>query len=348
MNLRVLRAGIDTLEVSLAGTITEEVIERLDTLADRAREREVPEPLDCVFTTMLVQPRAFGRWSWRLVDPRFHIVLKRRAAHGGVIGQVRFFSFGLANEHPDMLWMLIRSILHQFGDFTTLAVSRADVCVDFQGWVPQEDEMKNIVCPSGARKTVGTDKGVQTFYFGNKPKVRLYDKTEELDASQKSWFRDVWGQSEDYDPAEPVWRAEFEAYNETLRPLGITSPEVLFEKPEALLDYGLRWAQLRVPTGDQTKTRWPEDPRWTALRAAIFGGVPLQRRMRVPELISLDSVIRRHIGLMATAAAYYGAHDYMDATQRVSMAAEIRMMREDMDFGALVEIKERRILSNDT
>lgn len=114
---------------------------------------------------------------------------------------------------------------------------------------------------------------------------------------------------------------------------------------DSLLDYGMKWAQLRVPSGDLTKARWPEDPRWTALRDAVFGGTPLQRVVRVPELMDLDRVVSQFVGTVATAGAYFEEDDYMNTLQRLSFAAEMHIVDRGEEFRELVAKKHARILS---
>jgi hypothetical protein len=345
MSLRVLRAALDTVEVSYAGSLSEETMEKLDQAKAMAVDRNGPISLTFGLQEVQVMPKAFGYWTWRLVDPRFHIVAKRKAGSGQAVAQIRLSSFGLANEHPEMLMVWVVSLLAQLGTLKELAVSRADVCVDIQGWEPTPEEMRNIVTPVSYRATHGTEKQTQTYQFGKKTVLRVYNKSEELAKSKKEWLRDVWGQSSEYDPTQDVWRVEFQAASDVLRQLGITNAAALLDRRNALLDYGLRWAQLRVPTGDSTKTRWPEDERWTLIRKASFSGVPLQRRMEPAELMSLDAAKTRLIGLAALAGAYFDTDEYMKALQQLSLAAEVHMMEEGIDFAPIVEEKRRRILS---
>ena len=347
MTLKVLRAGLDTVEVSFSGAFSDEVIETLDRAKALAVDRDGPVSVTFGLTELQVMPKAFGYWTWRLVDPRFHIVGKRTAGSGRAVAQVRLSSFGLANEHPEMLWTLVTATLANLGSFHELAVSRADVCVDIQGWAPTPDEMRNVVTRVSYRATHGTERQIQTYQFGKKTLLRVYNKSEELTASKKTWLRELWGHAEGFDPSEDVWRIEFQAAAQVLREIGIGCADDLFSRPGAVLDYGLTWAQLRVPSKDATKTRWPEDPRWTTIRSAVFDGTPLRRRIRPAELMTLDAAKSRIIGLAALAAAYFETTDYLDALQQLSFAAEAHMMLEGIDFATLVADKRRRVLAND-
>jgi hypothetical protein len=63
--------------------------------------------------------------------------------------------------------------------------------------------------------------------------------------------------------------------------------------------------------------------------------------------MSLDRAKSSLVGLAATAGAYFGVSDYLKALQMLSMAAEVHMMHEGIDFAVLVEDKRRRILSGE-
>ncbi len=157
-------------------------------------------------------------------------------------------------------------------------------------------------------------------------------------------MREAWALTGRYDPALPVWRAEVQLRGQALRELGVRSAEQVLASPGTLLDHGLTWAQLRVPSADHTKARWPEDPRWTTLRESVYAGVPLGRHPRIPEFMSLDRAISQYIGALATAAAYFETDDYMETNVRVAYAAEGHMMANGTDFAELVETKRRRIV----
>ena len=346
MSLRILRAGIDTLEVSFCGDVTEQVAEELDMAKSAALV--TPQPYYVGMTEMMVQGKAYGFWRWRLVSPEFSIVMKKGGAVGGVTAQVRFSAWGLANRAPDDLWALARMNIKCLGDFKELSVARCDVCADFQGWMPTPSDLAGMVCPAAYRATHGTEKAVQTFMYGKGDVVvRVYNKTEELKVSGKEWLRGLWVQSDDYNPAEAVFRVEVQLRRKALHELGYNTVAAVIENPGALLDYGLSWCNLRIPTGDTTKTRWPEDPRWTALRKSVFDGVPLGRSVVPSSVMNLDQVKSRLVGLVATAGVYFGTTDWMKTLQLMSMVAEVHMMDEGIDFAARVEEKRRRILAGD-
>lgn len=345
MSLRVLHAGIDTLEVSFSGEVREEVATALDVEKTAAVESPRSYYVGGMIE-MMVQGRAYGWWRWRLVSPEFSVVMRNGNARAGVTAQVRFSAFGLAHQELGELWSRAKLALGFLGEFNPTSVARCDVYADFQGWTPTGQDLAALVCAAPYRATHGTQSGVQTFQYGKGDVVvRVYDKTAELAVSGKAWFVDLWGQSQDFEPGQPVWRVEAQLRRKALGGLDVDCVEQVMDKPGALLDFGLRWAQLRVPSADATSTRWPEDPRWTSLREAVFGGVPLGRVPRTAQLMDLERVKTHLVGLVATAGAYFECSDFINTLVRLTYATEAHMMREKIDFAALVENKRRRILS---
>lgn len=349
MSLVVLRSGFDWLETSYSGQVTEESAARLDSAKLLAQAHDTGYPFELFPVELMAQPSAYGKWSWVLRSPEFDIRAQRASAKGSACASLRLSSFGLTNTAPKQLQDIAESCLEQLGTMRPLTVSRVDVCVDFQGWVPTAADMSGMVC-RGKKNTIGTDEADETFArgMGGPVKFRLYNKTEEIRSrrGKKDFFFDAWRLSGRYDETLPVWRAEIEVRRSVLKELGLDLPSQVLASPGAILDFGLGWANLRTPTGDKTRSRWPEDPRWTELRKATFDGVPLQRVIRPPALMDLDTTIRRFIGLVATAGVYFEDDRYMAALQRLSFAAEARIMQDKIDFPETVELKRRRLLSN--
>lgn len=342
----VLGCRLDTVEVSYSGRVFSEVAAKLDELKTVAQDKEVSQPVMLGALEFLVADRAFGFWSWRLVNPLFSIVACPVAGVSGIVAQVRVSSFGLANEDSETLMVHVRCALEALGDMSEVSVSRADACADVQGLAPTPELMANVVCKAKLRAAWGTEAEVETYMFGKGDVLRVYNKTRELIAKPKPWLLEVWQRHPEYDAASDVWRVEFQARRQRLKELGINSLAILFASPGALLDAGMRWAQLRVPDGEN-KTRWEEDARWTQVRTASFDGAPLRRVVKPQSLMSLDRARGQYLGAIATAAAYFGVTDYMEANIKLSYAAEAHMMAEDVVFAAMVEEKRRRILAGD-
>lgn len=347
MPITVLRAGIDTLEVSYRGSITSGWPERLDGYKSLAQSQGYPASLKAGIFDLFMRDKAFGFWRWLLTHPEFHLRMLESARPGQPNAQIRLSAFGLANQSPELLLFFAANALREFGSFEELVVSRADVAVDFQGWVPTVAQIDNVVCSAAFRPIYPSIGKPETYQFGKGAVVaRLYDKTAEIDASDKRWLKEVWEINGPYDPSQSVWRFEVQLRRQALKELGVNSSEGLFASVSAFLDYGLTWANLRVPGPDTTKTRWAEDPRWTALRAATFDGQPLLRAATVPTLLSLDGVVSRMLTGVATLGARYDISDYDQAMGRLYYVLLHEMMSKKLDFSVLVERQRRRILDS--
>jgi len=345
VSLTVLRTALDWFQVSFTGSLSDEFASSLPALKTRAQEQNSPQPITAGPAEFMVRDKARGYFAFVLKNPEFEISIAPNAPAGAASASIRLSAFGLANTEPVVLWTFARACLDELGCYTPFAVSRVDVAVDFQGWEPTPADMASVVCAASYRATYGTEREAQTFQFGKGAMVlRVYNKTAELEVSKKIWMHDVWSLTERCDPALPVWRAEVQLRSQALRELGIRSPVQVLEDPGALLDYGLTWTQLRMPSADYTKARWPEDPRWTALRKHVFGGLPLSRTPHASALMSLDRANSQYLGAIATAAVYFETDDYMDANVRLAYAAEGSMMAKGTDFAELVETKRCRMI----
>ena len=62
MALQVLRAGLDTVEISYAGEINQEVASALDSLKEHAQATDAPQPYSLGLLDFQVQPTAFRMW----------------------------------------------------------------------------------------------------------------------------------------------------------------------------------------------------------------------------------------------------------------------------------------------
>lgn len=345
MTVQVVRCALDWFEHSFKGEVDATVYESLVSLKERAQAYDTPQPIMAGVLEMMVLPKAFGFWSFVLKHPEFDIRISPNAGVSDASASIRLSAFGLTNTDPTELWDRACFCLSTLGTYEPLTLSRVDVAADFQGWEPTSAEMSSVVCRASYRATHGTESAVQTFVFGKGAVVmRLYNKTDEIAESKKQWMKDAWSMTGRFDYSLPVWRVEVQLRRHALKELGFNTADRALDDPGALLDYGLKWANLRVPTGDETKTRWPEDPRWTVLRESVFGGVPLDRNPKLSQLMSLERATSQYVGAIATAAAYFETDDFNDANMRLAYISQVHMMEKDTDFAKLAEDKRRRAL----
>lgn len=345
MGVRVLRVSVDTLEVSFVGELAEGLDAELDALKAEAQEQDCAQRLRA--SNLFVEPKAFGRWRWRLSCRDFAIVLSPTSPSRGAMpsAQIRLSAFALSTRSTDGVLSDAVDAVRSFGDYCEHGVSRIDVCADLQGWVPTQTEMLGMACPASYRAIHLSGQQPQTFQYGKgEVLVRVYDKTAELDHSGKTWMPEVWRECEGYDSSLPVMRVEAQLRSKAVKELGHRTATQAIAHAGEILDWTLReWCQLRVPNGDKKVTRWPEHPVWTQLRASTVSDGTCQRARTKSELMPLQDAAKRLIGLVALSAAHYGDTSYIHALQLLSDMAEIRIEAEELDFAGLVAEKRKRL-----
>jgi len=163
-----------------------------------------------------------------------------------------------------------------------LRVSRIDLAVDFQGWLPSPGDDVRFVTRAGDRAQHRQGRAFTGFMFGRGVlAARLYNKSIEIERSGKPWFRTIWARSPGYDPGAPVWRLEFQVKREALRAIKAkgTEPMAIDTWQDALGHAGglwrllsSRWLALRLPR--TKRTRQLLAPEWAALHAQGFADGP--------------------------------------------------------------------------
>ncbi len=144
-------------------------------------------------------------------------------------------------------------------------ISRADYAFDFA--LSRADfDVSKFVSLATKNCTWRQHNGVQTIQFGTgSTVVRIYDKVAEIkQESDKYWFFDLWGQSDD------VWRIEAQIRGPRLKKGGIRTLEDLDALTGDLLrEVFSKHTTLRMPTADPNRSRWPLAPLWHSLQGAI-------------------------------------------------------------------------------
>ena len=228
------------------------------------------------------------------------------------------------------------------GAFT---VSRADLCLDFQGWQPGLDDVLCFCVPPNLKQAwywQGRSFTGARFGEGNIV-LRAYEKSREIRANSKGWFKDLWRETGKYDEDRPVWRVEFQLRREALKSFrdieparalavegkfqrGIATVEQLAAGYSRLWSYlTTRWVTLRVPpyamTSEQIEAarrdRWAIHPAWQVVSRHCVEAEPLHR---------IETSRGRDAEGLAPGFAGYGA----------SIAALLGLAPED---GSLVEIE---------
>lgn len=337
--LRVLRSCVDTLEVSFRGMVRPEVAKALRYSKARAQEEETPQPIKVDGVVLAVQSHGLKPWGYVLEHEAVQVRVS--LAKNVPTVSVKLLAVGLAEYGHEGCYALAERIAVGIGADPVATVSRLDIAVDFQGWVPTMARMEGIVCPAAFRPVYPSIARPQTWQFGKGGiVVRVYNKTAELNVSGKGWQAEVWAACEGYDPADPVWRFEVQYRREVLRECGVELVADAFGKLDALLAYGLGWCSLRVPDGTAHTGDWPIAPEWEVLKAATVGAAPVDRIRVGAYLARFDALIPQIAGLLVSAGAAVSCYSAEHVSEMVLRGVEAYLADAGRDFGADVRRRE--------
>ena len=264
---RLLIHGLDSLYVCYNFELSTSKIDfsELEYRKQLARDREEDRAIIDIGGERF-QVRAVGQYPYRfvLVNRDFSFALAERM-HPSL--KVQFYSEALWRDGAQALHERVMAWATALGvtTFNGEQVIRADWAFDFELKAIDFTEDHFV---TRARKNSKWREGqsVQTFSFGTGDIVlRVYDKVAEIEnASNKSWFYDLWGQKEN------VWRVEFQIRSERLKVAAIrTLVDLEDQQGDLLTQLALEHTTLRRPSGDSNRARWPLHPLWQSLGAAI-------------------------------------------------------------------------------
>lgn len=277
----VLRVGIDSLYVSCRGQISDKSENLLSVCKELARSDDpairAGAFLELAGHRFEVRDRGMGKYAYVLADNWFQLQVAGQSAKSLPMVYCQIRSEALAGEGPKAVLCRLAQVLVELGDVSgSLQVSRADLCADFvtgaelgafpaAWWVAR-------AAKSGAYSEHGRFTGY-TFGQAGDISARLYDKTLECTKSKKTYFDALW-RAGGWGGAQTVWRLEFQLKREPLKELGICSTAELLESLPGLWRYcTANWLQLKTPSDDQTRSRWPAHPLWSDLQAADWGEI---------------------------------------------------------------------------
>lgn len=168
------------------------------------------------------------------------------------------------------------------------------LCVDFQGWIPPEEFAQSFVTRA---KTVSVHNGVssiewetgstvngraETFTFGkaNSLQTCLYDKTKEIDVSDKrAYMEDIWQCAVNeksfpetcYDPELPVWRLEIRFHHRVVSEIsqGTGGMKPIYTFSDAAQHLTGLWEYALGGNRYEIRKNWVH-PIWTKLRDDVL------------------------------------------------------------------------------
>lgn len=315
--VRELASGIDALYLSGRAMIPPQVFEDLEQLRETAIGADRPMPVELDGEVFGVEPRAFGRYRFRLVSPK------------GMIGVTASDNLPALRVQPRAEFLHAEgpsAVLQHFervgeylaGGPVAWGLSRLDLFCDVQGWLPVGDDRHRFVTRARTRTTHEQSESFTGFEFGRRSTktvcARIYDKTLQVETKGLDWWPTVWG--ERFDQDKPVLRVEFEFGRKGLGEYQIETPDDgLASAARLWASVTSDWLTLRDPIADQTKARWPVADEWLAvqsasLRSDAIGAERVRAGVRQGELRTLLPSL---VGYTASVGAIVGTAE-VDST----------------------------------
>ncbi|MEH6625426.1 MAG: hypothetical protein V7739_03200 [Motiliproteus sp.] len=287
--LKILRQGVDSLYVSYAGALTENYDTQLELLKALAQSQDGSDQADaCLFLadhSFAVQPKGRGRFPFLITDNWYQIQISRMKAEKVPLAYVQVASHLLTICGVDHSMDALNNIISVVAEKVIHpTVSRVDLCVDFVTDLDLEAIPHNHwVTRASNHSRYYVQKKFSGFTFGQGGAIscRLYDKTLEIQQSQKTYLYELW-KEKGWDGESPVWRLEFQFNREILSEVGIRTIKDMNEGLNGLWAYAVhQWLQLKAPQPDSNTTRWPVYPEWEQFLKAEFNNGPRASALRV-------------------------------------------------------------------
>lgn len=307
-----LYSGIDAFYFSGVGSVPSSVAEVLPGLRQQAEATRIPQLVEVGGQAFYVQPFGWRQYTYLLTHqfgrigitesdrfPAYRVQPEAVALHGlGARQAVEWFQSVILSISPD----------------TKFSASRVDLFCDLSGWAPGVEMRDRMINRSRYTSTYQDDDVLTGFTFGRRKTagvmLRVYDKKREAVSRGHDYWFALWGDS--YNLALPVWRVEFEVGRKALVQYGMNSTDDVFDR------VGGVWAaissnlyRLALPTGDNTRSRWPTDPVWEIIQHASLrsDAVPVERLVEAKRQGSLRRLEGPLTGVLSSVGALSGTSD---------------------------------------
>ena len=351
MEAKILSSGVDSLVIGflISKYRDDEAFVKLKEAKDKAGEK--------LFGGKGAKVSWFGRdfvvsaggtkgYDWVLQDADVAVRIARKANRGTVYPEV-YVTF-----RAEYLWRegYVGAVKDFEGWLATWAViegdkvSRCDLSMDVQTDLPEIDLTTEVTTRAGNK--VDYYEGCEGYVSGRRRtgytigsgalRGRIYDKCEEIEKSQKEWFRDIWS-ANGWDGESIVTRVEFQARRDFLKEMSVGSFLSLCERLEDMWRYYTRdWLRIRVRCGDSHRDRWPVAEWWQVIQGSspVFGKAYGVLRNRQHEF-KRGRMMKQLKGLLASILAERSA-SYEVECGSSSISAQARAFREIQQwFGSL-------------
>ncbi len=357
MTLAVLSSGVDTLYVSVKGTVRPAlwpVLELVKREAQDGRE-EVMFEFPTTGRGFALKPHGVRVYGYWFTSPDFELMLTANDRFPPAMVQLHsafVHSVGVDAALDEVVRLLIEDV---FAWPPELNGSRIDLYADVQGWGLELTDLRRFVSLGRNRRGFeqATAREVYTsghrltgfrFGMGGGLMVRVYDKTIEIGRRGLAWLPELWG---DRESERPVWRIEAQFKRALLvefDPPLRTVDEVL-ARIQALWNYATgEWLTYRQPTGKHLERQWPVDPVWREVQAVELAPVSVSLvRRRLAEAAELR-LIQGGLGYLTSWAALGGHTELEVALEAIRPVLTRYMESKGSTFRDEVKRKQDRRL----
>ncbi|MBI2850591.1 MAG: hypothetical protein HYX80_06055 [Chloroflexi bacterium] len=354
--MEVVAAGLDSLNIGFniaKWLIDEKVFKRLDEAKCAAAEKLFggkAVTVELLGHEFNMTPRGSKGWEYVMHNNDVRLNLAREC-HGGRVFPEAFTQLNsnfLWGEGQSAAYEKSRLFVAELGTVVGEKVNRADICVDLAVDLPHLDVKREVVTRARSKKDYVEvehyTEGIRDtgYRFGSGVIVaRLYDKSHEIKASHKEWFRPIW-LKEGWNGTSNVTRAEFQTRREVLQEFGVDSYSDLTERIPDLFRYlAGKWLVLKQRNEmDSNHRRWETSDLWKSVQNAgvRFGECQGVQRWKQKQP-SIDSLTAQMKGIIVSIVAIdTGIRGEYFAIDR--LGSEVSAYLKSAEF--LMKVLERR------
>lgn len=346
--LCLVSSGVDTLNCSARGKVSEAFVQSLDVLRNGANDRR--EVVSCFPSDgegFILKPHGVRGYPYWLSSGGIDLKVGAAEPFPPVLVEVRSWLLHESGVVAALNRVHRRLEADVFSGRSEVLPSRVDLQADIQGWEPAQRDLERFVCRAKHRGIYQPEAELHAygnqlsgFAFGRGDvHGRVYNKSLEQQVSGDTGASLYWaGANLD----APVWRIEYQFRREALVGMGVGDMPALLANLQGLWHYGMGWLSLRERTAHRKRSRWPEDPTWTWLRSVEIGepSNPLIRsRLR---RANLDRVVRGLAGNLSSLAALQGTDELGWALRRAHPLVQRYVEERGESFSRIASRKRAR------
>jgi hypothetical protein len=194
----LLRSAVDSLYLSFVGCLFDEIEHKLIHLKALAQSGDPSEIVKAVIDLeedrFEVLDRRTRNFAYIIKNAEFNIQLSKVSAEKMPMAYVQISSKALTLFGLIPTVQKLKGIHRLLGSFTTINVSRVDLCTDFNMSIALEDlPPESWISRSRNQHTYSVNKVFSGLVFGqgSPMSARLYDKTLQIKTSNQDYMRDI-------------------------------------------------------------------------------------------------------------------------------------------------------------